>query len=161
MLQVNPGLIVWTIVTFILLLAILRKFAWKPMLEALTRREEGIRSSIERAENAKQEAEHILEENRKQLARADEESRHILNESRSLAEKLKNEIVEKANQQARVMVEQARQEIGRDKDIAITQLRGEVADLAVKAAEKILGETLDGSKHKKIIDDILKGLPKN
>jgi F-type H+-transporting ATPase subunit b len=161
MLEVNPGLIVWTIATFVLLAFVLGRYAWKPMLDALRRREEGIHSAIERAETAKKEAEHLLEQHRSQLARAEEESRRILGETRALADKLKGEVVEKANQQARIMIDQAKNEIERDKDAAIIQLRSEVADLAVEAAGKILGETLDAARHKKIVDEILKTLPKN
>ena len=161
MLDINPGLIIWTWVTFIALAIVLRKFAWKPLLEALHRREEHVRSSIERAEQAKQDAERVLEENRKQLSRAEEESHRILNEGRALGEKLKSEIVEKANQQSRKMIDQAKLEIERDKDAALSQLRGEVANLAIQAAGKILDETLDETKHRKIVDSYLRDLPKN
>jgi F-type H+-transporting ATPase subunit b len=161
MLNPNPGLIIWTIVTFVLLLIFLKKFAWKPLLEALQKREESVKNSIERAEHAKQEAERLLEENRKQLERAGQEGQRILNENRALAEKLKEEIVYKANQQSRHMVEQAKQEIERDKEAALIQLRGEVATLAIQAAGIILDETLDENKHRKIVDTYLKGLPKN
>jgi F-type H+-transporting ATPase subunit b len=161
MLDINPGLILWTIVTFVLLLAVLRKFAWGPIVGALSDREQGIRKAIEDAQKAQAESQKILEENRKQLAKADEEARRILNEGRALAEQLKNDITEKANQQSRRMIEQAKQEIDRDKEAALAQLRGEVASLAVLAAGKILNETLDASRHQKLIDDILKNLPKN
>lgn len=161
MLSINPGLIVWTIITFVTLLLVLRKFAWKPLLEALQKREEHVRDSLARAEQAKQEAERLIEENRKQLARAEEESRRILNEGRTLAEKLKGEIVDKANQQARKMVDDAKAEIERDKELALSQLRAEVANLAILAAERILGETLDANKQRKVVDDMMKELPKN
>ena len=161
MLSINPGLIVWTIVTFTTLLLVLRKFAWKPLLDALHKREEHVRDSLERAEQAKQEAERLIEENRKQLARAEEESRRILNEGRALAEKLKGEIVDKANQQSRKMIDQAHQEIERDKELALSQLRSEVANLAILAAERILGESLDANKQRKIVDDMMRELPKN
>ena len=161
MLDINPGLIIWTWVTFIALAVVLRKFAWKPLLEALHQREEHVRSSIERAEQAKQDAERLLEENRKHLARAEEESHRILNEGRALGEKLKSEIVEKANQQSRKMIDQAKLEIERDKEAALAQLRGEVANLAIQAAGKILDETLDETKHRKIVDNYLRDLPKN
>ena len=161
MLNPNPGLILWTIITFVFLMIILRKFAWKPLMESLQKREDTVRNSLERAEQAKQDAERLLEENRKQLARAEHESHRILNEGRALAEQLKAEIVEKANQQSRRMIDQAKQEIDRDKDAALSQLRGEVANLAIQAAEKILGETLDETRHRKIIDSYLKELPKN
>ena len=161
MLDINPGLIAWTILTFVLLVIVLRAFAWKPLLEALHKREEYVRHSIERAEQAKQEAEHILQENRKQLANAEAEAQRILAEGRALGDKLKNEMLEQANQQSRKMLEQAKQEIERDKEAALSQLRGEVANLAIKAAEKILDETLDENRHRKIVDAYLNTLPKN
>lgn len=161
MLDPNPGLIVWTIITFVLLLMILRKFAWKPILKALHDRECSIRDMLSHADAAKAEAEKTLEENRRQLARAGEEAQKILNEGRALGDKLKQEIMEQANQQAKRMVEQARQEIERDKDAAIAQLRGEVATLALQAAGKILDETLDEQKHRKLIDASIQQLPKN
>jgi F-type H+-transporting ATPase subunit b len=161
MLDPNPGLIVWTIVSFILLVLVLRRLAWKPILEALHKREESIRNTLDRAEQARAEAANLLEENRKQLERAEEEGRRILTESRKFGEKLKEEIVESANQQSRRMVDQAKQEIERDKDAALAQLRSEVASLAISAAEKILDETLDENRHRKIVDSYLKELPKN
>lgn len=161
MLDPNPGLIVWTIITFVLLVVVLRKFAWKPILDGLHRREEGVRSTLERAEQARTEAERLLQENRKQLEQAEQQGRRILNESRALADKLKEEIIEKANQQSRRMVDQAKDEIERDKDAALSQLRNEVASLAINAAEKILDESLDEPRQRKIVDTYLKGLPKN
>ena len=161
MLDPNPGLIIWTIVTFILLLFFLKKFAWKPLLEALQKREDSVKNSLERAEQAKQDAERLLEENRKQLQRAEQEGNRILNEHRALAEKLKDEIIEKTNQQSLRMIEQAKSEIERDKESALVQLRGEVATLAIQAAGKILDETLDENKHRKLVDSYLKGLPTN
>ena len=161
MLDPNPGLIVWTIVTFVLLLIVLRKFAWKPLLKGLHDRESSIRGTLEHADHAKAEAERILEENRRQLARAAEESQKILSEGRALGDKLKQEIVDQANQQSRRMVEQARLEIERDKQHALAELRGEVANLAIQAAGKILNETLDEKKHRALIDESLSKLPKN
>jgi len=161
MLNPNPGLIIWTIVTFVLLLVVLSKFAWKPLLEALRKREETLRTSMERTEQAKQDAERLLNEHKKQLDHAEQEGQRILNENRQLAEKLKDEIIQKANQQSRKMVEQAKEEIDRNKEAALIQLRGEVASLAVQAAGKILDETLDENKHRKLVDNYLNGLPKN
>ena len=161
MLEPNPGLIIWTIFTFVLLVLILRTFAWRPILEALHSREEHVRSSIERAEQAQQESERLLEEHRRQIANAEQEGHRILNESRTLGEKLKQDIVDKANQQSRRMVEQAKQEIDRDKEAALVELRGEVASLAIQAASKILDETLDENRHRKIVDGYLNELPRN
>ena len=161
MLDPNPGLIIWTIVTFVLLVVVLRKFAWRPLLEALTKREESVRGAIERAEHAREEAERLLEEHRKQVARSEAEAQRILAEGRALGEKLKNDIVEQANAQARKLADQAKQEIERDKDAALATLRSEVAGLAIKAAEKILDETLDEKRHRQIVDSFMTNLPKN
>jgi F-type H+-transporting ATPase subunit b len=161
MLDPNPGLIIWTIVTFVLLLAVLRKFAWRPLLDALQKREESVRGALDRAEHAREEAERLLEEHRKQVARSEAEAHRILAEGRELGEKLKNEIVEQANAQSRKLTEQAKQEIERDKDAALASLRGEVANLAIKAAEKILDETLDEKRHRAIVDSFMNNLPKN
>lgn len=161
MLELNPGLIIWTVVTFVILLLILRKIAWKPLLTALHTREETIRSSMERAEKAKEEAERLLEENRKNLQRAEEQMQQIIREGRSAADKMKNEILEKASADSRRMIEQAKDEIEREKDAALAKLRQEVADLAIQAATKILGGELEEKHHRKIIDDFLGRLPKN
>jgi len=161
MLDPNPGLIVWTTITFILLLIVLRRFAWKPLLKTLHDREDSVRSTLERADAARADAERALEDNRLQLAKAGEESQKILREGRALGEKLKQEMINQANRQSRRMVDQARQEIERDKDAALSQLRGEVSALALQVAGKILNETLDEKKHRDLIDESLRNLPKN
>jgi F-type H+-transporting ATPase subunit b len=161
MLDINPGLIIWTIVTFVLLAIVLRAYAWKPLMAALQQREDHVRSSLERAEAARAEAERILEDNRKQLANAGAEATRILAEGRALGEKLKNELLDQANKQSRKMIDQAKQEIDREKDAALEKLRSEVASLAIGAAEKILDETLDETRHRKIVDGYLRDLPKN
>ncbi len=161
MLELNPGLIAWTIITFLLLVTVLRTFAWKPILGALKTREEGIRTTLERAEEARNEAARLLEEHRRQLQQAEQEGHRIMSESRALGDKLKEEIVTQAHQQSRRMIDQAKEEISRDKDAALSQLRSEVASLAITAAEKILDESLDDARHRKIVDAYLNQLPKN
>ncbi len=160
MFEINPGLIVWTIITFVVVLLILRKSAWKTLLGALTAREEKIRTSLEQAERAQQEAARLLEENRKQLALADEQSQRILREGRDAGERLRVEILEKASGSARQIIEQAREEIAREKEMALHQLRAEVADLAIGAAGKILDANLDSARHRKLVDDAIKDVSK-
>ena len=161
MLEPNPGLIFWTAITFFILLLLLRQFAWKPLLNALHSREEKISKSIERAERAKEEAERLLEENKKNLQRADEQAQQVIKEGRAAAERVKNEILEKANASSRRMIEQAKDEIQREKEAALKELRREVADLAIQAASKVLGEELDERHHRKVVEGFLHGLPKN
>jgi F-type H+-transporting ATPase subunit b len=160
MLDINPGLIIWTIITFIIVVLILRAAAWKPLLTALTAREEQIRSSLQHAEQAQQQAQRLLEENRQQLAAAEEQSQRIIREGRNLGERLKAEIMEKANASSRHMIEQAKEEIKREKEAALVQLRGEVADLAIAAAGKILDANLDTAKQRQLVDAAIKDLNK-
>ena len=155
MFDINPGLIVWTVVTFVLLLAVLGKFAWKPLLQALQEREESIRNAVEQSEKARSEAAALLKQNERNMARAEEEFQKVIHEGKALAEKMKDEIVTKAKQQAQRELQMAKEEIQRDVDAAKQQLRSEVADLAITAAEKILDETLDQQKHKKLVDTFL------
>jgi len=156
MFDINPGLIVWTIITFLAAVLILRKIAWKPLLDALTAREEKIRTQIAQAETARREAERLLEENKAQLARADEHSQRILRESRDMGERLKAEILDKAQQSSRQMVDQAKEEIRREKEGALQELRAEVADLAIGVAGKLLDVNLDSPKHRALVDDAIR-----
>lgn len=161
MFDINPGLMVWTIVTFILLAFVLGKYAWKPLLKSLHDREDAIRDALDQSEKARAEAAELLKQNEKNMARADEEYQKALREGKALAEKLKEEIVTKARQQAQQELQHAKEEIQRDIEAAKQQLRNEVADLAIKAAEKILDENLDPAKQKKLVDSVLNQLPKN
>ncbi|HET6272550.1 MAG TPA: F0F1 ATP synthase subunit B [Bacteroidota bacterium] len=161
MLEINPGLIVWTIITFVILLVILRALAWKPLVQALSAREEKIRAALQQSEAAQQEAQRLLEENKRQLALAEERSQRIIKEGREMGEKIKAEVVEKANASSRHMIEQAKDEIRREKDLALTQLRTEVADLAIIAAGKILDANLDTPKQRQLVDATIKKIQKS
>jgi F-type H+-transporting ATPase subunit b len=152
MLQINPGLILWTIITFVIVLMILRWTAWKPLLAALTAREEKIRTSLDQAEQARQQAQALLDEHRKLVAAADAQAQRIITEGRTMAERLKAEILEKAESAKQRMITQAKEEIQREKDSALMQLRSEVADLAIGAAGKILDKNLDTPAQRSIAD---------
>ena len=161
MLEINPGLIVWTIITFLIAALILGKTAWKPLVKALSDREAKIRASLEQAERAHEEAQRLLEENRRQLAAAEEQAARIIKEGRDLGERLKSELLEKAQAASRQTVEQAKAEISREKDAALVQLRGEVADLAVAAAGKILEANLDVQQQRRLVDSAIRELSRN
>ncbi|NTW48273.1 MAG: F0F1 ATP synthase subunit B [Chlorobiales bacterium] len=154
----NPGLIFWTAVTFFLLLFLLKKMAWKPILTALDERQKGIQSAIDRAEKAKADAEVVLAKNKVALEKAEAESERIIKEGREYAEKVRNEIVEKANAESRKMIEAAKAEIEMETQRALASLREEVADLAVKGAEKIIRQNLDAQKHKAVVASMLEDI---
>ncbi len=161
LLSVNGGLAFWTTVTFILLLLVLSKFAWKPILGALKQREDAIKDSLEQAEKAKEEAKKILAENQSSLAKAEEESKKIIEQSKQFAEGLKEQILKESREQAKKMIEDATAEIERKKDSAFDELKGQIAEISVKAAEKILKENLDADKNKVIVNKYINEISKN
>jgi F-type H+-transporting ATPase subunit b len=161
LLDVNPGLMIWTVITFVLLLLILKKVAWKPILTALDKRESDIREALAQAEKAKDDAKQILEQNQANLAKAEEESKKIIDQSRAYAETLKEQLIKESKEQAKKIVDDASLEIQRKKDTAFEELKGQIAEIAVSAAEKIIRESLDSQKSKQVIDKYLNDVTKN
>ncbi|SRR5712692_3139106 len=161
MLEINPGLTIWTIITFIVLVLVLKKLAWKPLVQSLTAREEKIRESLEQAEHARLEAQRLIEENQKQMTHAQGEFQRMMREAREEAEKLRAKRKQEAEAEARKIVDQGKMEIEREKEAALVRLRAEVADLAILAAGKILDEELDEKKQRKLVDTFLRDFPKN
>ncbi len=161
LLSVNVGLAFWTTLTFILLLLILKKFAWKPILNALKQREDAIKDSLEQAEKAKEEAKKILYENQNSLAKAEEESKKIIEQSKLYADNLKEQILKDSKEQAKKLIEEAAAEIDRKKNAAFDDLKNQIAEISIKAAEKILRENLDAEKNKKVVDKYISDISKN
>ncbi|MBU0560397.1 MAG: F0F1 ATP synthase subunit B [Bacteroidetes bacterium] len=161
LLDVNPGLIFWTVITFVLLLLILKKIAWKPILSSLSERENFIRESLEKAEAAQNETQKLLEENKSRLAKADEEAKIIVAQSKEHAQSLKTQILDQSKQEAKSMIDAAASEIERRNQEAFNSLKEQVASIAVEAAEKILRETLDKDKKQNLVDKYMKDLSKN
>lgn len=161
LLTLEPGMLIWTLVTFAVLLWTLKKLAWKPLLSALENRENTIREALQKAEAARVDAQNVLAEHRRLLEQSESEARKIIEEAKTTAETMRQGILDSANEQARQMTVQAKAEIQREKDTALLQLREEVADLAVRAAGKILGEELDAEKHRRLVNDFISHLPKN
>ncbi|MBS1518778.1 MAG: F0F1 ATP synthase subunit B [Bacteroidetes bacterium] len=161
LLSINPGLIIWQMIIFVLLLILLKKLAWKPLLSALHSREQSIKDAVEHAENLKKEAEDIMVQNKKILADANAQSMKVINEAKEMSNKIGEEIKAKATEDSRKLIEQAKQEIKKEKETAMDDLRHEVSDLAIKAAEKIINDNLDEAKQKKIVNDFIAQIPKN
>ncbi len=161
LLDVNPGLIIWTILTFLILLIILKKVAWKPILTALDNREKEIEDSLNRAEQAKEDAQKILEENQTTLSKAEEESKKIIDQSRVYADKLKEQMLKESKDQQQKIIEDASVEIERMKNAAFEELKNQIADISVSAAEKIMKENIDANKNKQIVNKYLSEINKN
>jgi F-type H+-transporting ATPase subunit b len=161
LLSVNGGLAFWTTLTFILLLILLTKFAWKPILSALKQREDAIKDSLEQAEKAKDEAKQILAQNQNSLSKAEDESKKIIEQSRLFAENLKEQMIKDSKAQAKKLIEEASAEIDRKKNAAFDELKNQIAEISVQAAEKILKENLDAEKNKRLVDKYISDISKN
>ena len=154
--QPDPGLFIWTIVTFLVLLALLGKFAWRPLLEALESRQERIRKSLEDADRARQELERLQQESAKMMQQARIEAESIVAQTRTDAERLREELKQKAKEEADNILRNAQQQIQLQTRQAIQQIRHEVADIAVSLASKLLERNLAKEDNARLIDDTLK-----
>lgn len=161
LLSPNVGLIVWVGITFVILMILLRKFAWGPITSALTERESTIKDSIEEAHKALTEAKAIQADNTRARREAEAEAQKVMRDAREEAERLRSEEVVKTRDQIKALQDQAQAEIEREKQAALNSLRQEVANLAVDAASKILRANLDAGRQQKIVDDFLGDLSKN
>ena len=139
------GLIFWMVITFGILMFILAKFAWKPILESLTAREKTIEDSLAEAQNARTEMAALTSKNQDLLNQAKEERNKILHEAKEAADKLKNEMLAKAQQEVEAKIQTAFREIDIQKKAAITEVKNSVGLLALDIAEKVIRKDLKGN----------------
>jgi F-type H+-transporting ATPase subunit b len=156
--QVDPGLFIWTLVTFLALLALLAKFAWRPLLQALDARQETIRKSLDDAAKAKQELERLNRESEQIIRHARVEAESIITMSRSDGERLREEMKQKARAEADGIVKNAERQIQLETARAIQQIRHEAGDLSVAIASKLIQRNLSTDDNEKLIDEALKQL---
>lgn len=154
----NASMVLLTWVTFFLLLAVLYKFAWKPILAGLDAREAAIRKSVEEAERIRQEMLKIEEARKEILAEADRKSKDIIDQSRKAAVEAAKVINEKAKKDTQILFENAQRDIKDSVEKAQADLRQESARVAVELAGRILEENLDSEKNRKLIDQYIKNI---
>lgn len=154
--QPDPGLYIWTILTFLVLFGLLAKFAWKPILEMLESREETIRKSLEDAQKARQELERLNKESAQMIAAARQEADAIVTRSRADAERLKEELKQEARTEAAAIVRNAERQIQLETGRAVEQIRHEAVDLSIAIASKLIGRNLSKEDNARLIDDALK-----
>ena len=159
LLSPNPGLIIWTLITFVLVLLVLKKFVWGPLLSALDQRETRIREALEQADKARAEAERAAEENKQALAQAQAEAQAAINKAREDAEQIARDVQARAEADAQQLLEQARRTIQQERNQALQTLRQQIAELAILAAGQLLEENLDDEHNKKIVDDFISRMP--
>lgn len=155
LIQLDPGLFVWTILTFLILFGLLAKFAWKPLLKALSDREEKIRTSISKAEEAQTKLETLTSEGEIIIAKARSEAQSIIADGKTTADKLRSNIESKAKEKALSIIDQAEKQISAEKEKAIIEIRGEVATLSIEIAEKLIRKNLSKEDNLALINETL------
>src|ERR687898_1248827 len=154
-LDVEPGLMIWTVLVFIILLAILRKFAWPALLGAVEARERALEEQLAEAERNRAEAARLLAEHEKLIAEGRASAHALLAEARAAAEKERALAMEKTRQEQEELLERARRDIAAERDRAVADLRREAVDLSLAAASKLMGERLGSESDRKLVTDYL------
>jgi F-type H+-transporting ATPase subunit b len=154
--QPDPGLFIWTILTFLVLLALLAKFAWRPLLEALESRQNDIRKSLDDAQRARQELERLNQESAQIINQARVEADQIIVNSRADAERLREDLKVKARAEADAVVKNAERQIQLETARALQQIRAEAVDLSVMIASKLIQKNLTREDNERLIEEALK-----
>ena len=160
LLVLDPGLFVWTILSFLLLMFLLSKFAWKPLLKMLNEREEKIRTAIENAENAEKKLETLNEQGEKILSDARSESQKLLLSTKETAQNLKEEIEREAKQKATSIIDQARVQIQAEKNQVLSEIKNELSSFSIMIAEKLIKKNINKDDNMKLINESIEKVNK-
>lgn len=161
LLSFNPGFALWVLLSMILFIFVMAKYAVPPIMKALVERENRIKDSLESAEKALEKAEQISQDNKKALREAEAKAQQIHKEAIEQADLVRQERIEKAKEEADLLLENARLTIEQEKKQALEELRKEVAELAIQSASMILDSEIDKTKNTKIVNDFIDDLSKN
>ena len=154
--QPDPGLFIWTILTFLVLVALLARYAWRPLLQALERRQAAIAKSLEDAQHARQELERLNRESAQIMQQARVDAEAVVSRSRSDAEVLREELKQKSRAEAAAIVKNAERQIQLETARAVQQIRSEAIDLSITIASKILRRQVSKEDHEGLIEETLK-----
>jgi len=157
---INPGLIIWTLLVFVILLALLWKFAYPSIVRSVEERERRIQKQLEDAEKVNAEAQRLLEEHKKQIAAARHEAQDILAKAKTVSQKERETLLAKAREEYDGLLNRARKDIEAEKDKAILALRREAVELSIAAASRVIEANLDTDANRKLVTEFLESLGK-
>jgi F-type H+-transporting ATPase subunit b len=157
--DINPGLTIWTGITFLILLFVLGRFAWGPIVATLKERERTIREAIDEAKRERAQAEKLLAEQKEGLARAQREAAEIARKNQQDVEALRVELTARARKEADELVADARRQIAVAVSRARVDLRSEVVDLAIEAAARLIKANLDDRSQRALVEEYIAALP--
>jgi F-type H+-transporting ATPase subunit b len=158
LIKVVPGLMIWTVVCFLLTLFVLKRYAFGPIQNMLDERRDRIRRSLEEADKARVEARKLLEEHRALIGQARGQAEQILAEARKVADSQRQRVKEETEADRQRRLEETKRQIEAETHRALEQIRAEVADLTLIATAKVTGKVLDDSDHRRLIEDAIKDL---
>ena len=157
-LVVNGGLVIWTLVVFGLLLFILKKWAWPPMVAAVQAREKALEDMLAEAERNRTESARLLAEHQRLIAEGRTAAHNLLVDAKSVAEKERALALEKTRQEQEELLARALRDIASERDRAVQELRREAVDVSLAAASKLMGQRLDSETDRKLVQEYLAGL---
>jgi F-type H+-transporting ATPase subunit b len=155
LIQVTPGLMIWTIVCFLVVLFVLKRYAFGPVQQLIDKRRERIQAALDEADHARAEARELLEEHRKLIGQAKSESEEILSEARRIADAQRERVKAETEEDRQRRLEETRRQIEQATQQALGQIRDEVGKLSLLAAEKITRKSLTGPDQQRLIDEAL------
>jgi F-type H+-transporting ATPase subunit b len=158
LIQVTPGLMIWTIICFAIAFYILKRYAFAPIQKGIDERRERIRRSLEDADEARSEARRLLEEHRALIGQARGQAEDILAEARRVADAQRERVKEETEADRKRRLEETRRQIEAETHRALEQIRAEVAELTLVAATKVTGKSLDDADHRRLIDEAIRDL---
>jgi F-type H+-transporting ATPase subunit b len=158
LIKVTPGLMIWTIVAFLITLFVLKRYAFGPIQKTIDERRQRIEQSIHEAEEARKEARRLLEEHRALIGQARGQAEEILAETRRVADAQRARVREETEADRQRRLEETRRQIEAETHRALEQIRAEVAELTLIAATKVTGKALDDADHRRLIDDAIRDL---
>ena len=158
LISVTPGLMIWTVVCFLITLFVLKRYAFGPIQNMIDQRRERIRQSIEEAEHARAEARRLLEEHRSLIGQARGEAEQILAEARRVADAQRQRVKEETDADRQRRLEETRRQIEAETQRALGAIRAEVADLTLLATAKVTGKVLDDEDHRRLVEEAVADL---
>jgi F-type H+-transporting ATPase subunit b len=159
LMAIRVNLMAWTLVIFLILFFMLKKWAFPAILGAVEQRERTLQEALDNAKRDREEAQRLLDEHRRRIEEARGEAQRLIADGRAVAEKMRTDLIEQTHQEQQAMLERARREIESEKERAVAQLRREAVNLAIAGAGKVIEQNLDNTKNRQLVESFLESLP--
>jgi len=157
--EVSPGLIAWTIITFVVLMLVLKRTTWGPILSLVEEREKAIVDAVDAAKRERAEAEKLLAEQKSAIADARREAAEMMAKNRDEVERFRQDLMAQSKKEADALLTQARQQIDDERVKAVAQVKAQAVELVLAATAKLVGQSVDDAKHRQLVNEYIATLP--